>query len=45
MVIGHGEVNGTTLVLAQDPKNPEYGTIELVFAPDPTRLQSWDHHR
>jgi outer membrane lipoprotein-sorting protein len=41
MVIGHGEVDGTTRVVAQDPKNPEYGTIEMVFAANPTRLLSW----
>ncbi len=41
MVIGHGEAGGTTRVLAQDPKNPEYGTIELVFTPNPTTLRSW----
>jgi outer membrane lipoprotein-sorting protein len=41
MVVGHGEADGTTRVLAQDPKNPEYGTIELVFTPNPTALRSW----
>jgi outer membrane lipoprotein-sorting protein len=41
MVIGHREVEGTTRVLAQDPKNPEYGTIELVFTPDPVTLRRW----
>ena len=41
MVVGHGEANGTTRVLAQDPENPEYGTIELVFTPAPTALRSW----
>ncbi|PZQ95445.1 MAG: cell envelope biogenesis protein LolA [Cereibacter sphaeroides] len=41
MVVGHGEVDGTTRVVAQDPKNPEYGTIELVFTPNPTTLRQW----
>jgi outer membrane lipoprotein-sorting protein len=41
MVVGHGEAGGTTRVLAQDPKNPEYGTIELVFTPNPTALRRW----
>ncbi len=41
MVIGHAEVEGTTRVVAQDPKNPEYGTIELVFTPDPVTLKRW----
>ncbi len=41
MVIGQREVDGTTRVLAQDPEHPEYGTIELVFSPNPTTLKAW----
>jgi outer membrane lipoprotein-sorting protein len=41
MVVGHTEVGDTTRVLAQDPKNPEYGTIELVFTANPTALRQW----
>lgn len=41
MVIGQREVDGTTRVLAQDPEHPEYGTIELVFSPNPTALKAW----
>lgn len=41
MVMGQTEVAGQTHVLAQDPKNPDYGTIELIFAPNPTRLTGW----
>lgn len=41
MVIGHREEGETTRILAQDPKNPEYGTIELVFASDPVALLAW----
>ncbi|MCF1710563.1 outer membrane lipoprotein carrier protein LolA [Tabrizicola sp. J26] len=41
MVIGQREVGGTTRVLAQDPEHPEYGTIELVFSPNPTTLKAW----
>lgn len=41
MVIGHREDNGTTRVVAQDPKNPEYGSIELVFGADPVALSAW----
>ena len=41
MVVGHDEVGDTTRVLAQDPKNPEYGTIELVFTANPTALRQW----
>ncbi len=41
MVIGQREVEGTTRVLAQDPEHPEYGTIELIFSPNPTTLKAW----
>jgi outer membrane lipoprotein-sorting protein len=41
MVVGH-EADGTsTRVRAQDPENPEYGTIELVFTADPVELRQW----
>lgn len=41
MVVGHKEVENTTRVVAQDPQNPEYGTIELVFTADPVALRQW----
>lgn len=41
MVVGHKEVENTTRVLAQDPENPEYGTIELVFTGNPVALRQW----
>jgi outer membrane lipoprotein-sorting protein len=41
MVVGHYEAQDTTRVVAQDPENPEYGTIELVFSNDPVALTSW----
>ena len=41
MVIGHREVGTTTRVQAQDPKHPEYGTIELVFQEQPLALTQW----
>ena len=41
MVVGHGEVENTTRVIAQDPENPDYGTIELVFTADPVELRQW----
>ncbi len=41
MVVGHGEVGGATIVRAQDPKHPEYGTIDLVFSADPVALTKW----
>jgi outer membrane lipoprotein-sorting protein len=41
MVVGHAEVEGATRIKAQDPANPEYGTIELVFTPNPVQLRQW----
>ena len=39
--MGTAEVGGLTHVVAQDPKNSDLGTIELIFAPDPVRLTGW----
>ena len=41
MVIDHAEFQGATHVLAQDPKHPDYGTIELIFDENPVRLTQW----
>lgn len=41
MVVGHKEVENTTRVVAQDPENPKYGTIELVFTGSPVELRQW----
>jgi outer membrane lipoprotein-sorting protein len=41
MVVGHREVENTTRVTAQDPENPSYGTIELVFTANPLALRQW----
>ncbi len=41
MVVGHKEVENTTRVVAQDPNNPTYGTIELVFTANPVELRQW----
>lgn len=41
MVTGHGEVQGSTRVRAQDPDHPEYGSIEMVFTANPTELRQW----
>ncbi|MFN3721937.1 MAG: LolA family protein [Paracoccaceae bacterium] len=41
MVVGHREVENTTRVIAQDPQNPSYGTIELVFTANPVELRQW----
>ncbi|MDJ0627991.1 MAG: outer membrane lipoprotein carrier protein LolA [Rhodobacter sp.] len=41
MVVGH-EFDGTaTSVVAQDPENPDYGTIRLVFTGPPVELRQW----
>jgi outer membrane lipoprotein-sorting protein len=40
-VVGHEEDGTSTRVRAQDPDNPEYGTIELVFTADPVELRQW----
>ena len=41
MVVGHKQVDNTTRVIAQDPDNPGYGKIELVFTADPVELRQW----
>lgn len=41
MVVGHNEVENTTRIVAQDPENPGYGTIELVFTAAPVELRQW----
>ena len=41
MVVGHVEDGTSTRVRAQDPENPEYGTIDLVFTDDPVTLRQW----
>lgn len=41
MVVGHVSDDTTTSVLAQDPENPEYGMIRLVFTDDPVQLRQW----
>lgn len=41
MVVGQAEVKGQTHVVAQDPKHPDYGTIELVFSANPVALTGW----
>jgi len=41
MVVGH-EYDGTaTIVTAQDPKNPKYGSIDLSFTDNPLELRKW----
>ena len=41
MVVAHTDDGTSTRVLAQDPENPEYGSIELVFNADPVELRQW----
>jgi outer membrane lipoprotein-sorting protein len=41
MVVGHDFDGTATVVTAQDPENPEYGTIQLKFTADPIELRQW----
>jgi len=44
MVVGHGFDGTTTVVRAQDPENPDYGSLELMFTGDPVELRKWVVH-
>ncbi|KUP95043.1 LolA family protein [Tritonibacter horizontis] len=44
MVVGHGFDGVSTVVRAQDPKNPDYGSIELMFTDEPVQLRKWVIH-
>ena len=41
MVVAHGYDGTATTVTAQDPENPDYGSIELKFTSDPVELRQW----
>jgi outer membrane lipoprotein-sorting protein len=41
MVVGHEEAEGLTVVTAQDPDHPEYGTLALAFSEGPVSLRQW----
>lgn len=41
MVVAHEEQGAATAVVAQDPDNPEFGTIRLIFTADPLQLRQW----
>lgn len=41
MVVAHGYDGTATTVTAQDPENPEYGSIQLVFTGNPIELRQW----
>lgn len=44
MVVGHDFDGTSTIVSAQDPKNPDYGRIDLLFTGDPVELRKWVVH-
>ena len=41
MVTAHGFDGTATTVTAQDPENPEYGSIQMVFTGNPIELRQW----
>lgn len=41
MVTGHTSDGTTTTVRAQDPDNPQYGNIQMVFTGSPIELRQW----
>jgi outer membrane lipoprotein-sorting protein len=41
MVVRHFAEGPTTVVVAQDPAHPEYGSIRLVFSDSPIELRQW----
>lgn len=41
MVTGHAFDGTATVVTAQDPENPGYGSIQLMFTSDPVELRKW----
>jgi outer membrane lipoprotein-sorting protein len=41
MVVGHSFDGTATVVRAQDPAHPEYGSIELSFTDAPVQLRKW----
>jgi len=41
MVVGQSFDGTATSVIAQDPENPEYGTIRMVFSGPPVQLRQW----
>lgn len=44
MVVGHSYDGTATIVTAQDPENPDYGRIEMMFTDDPIELRKWVIH-
>ncbi len=41
MVTGHTSDGTTTTITAQDPANPQYGNIQMVFTANPIELRQW----
>jgi outer membrane lipoprotein-sorting protein len=41
MVVRHFAEGPTTVVVAQDPEHPEFGSIRLVFSANPIELRQW----
>lgn len=41
MVVDHSHDGTATTVTAQDPDNPDYGNIQLVFTANPVQLRQW----
>jgi hypothetical protein len=41
MVVGHDFDGTSTIIRAQDPENPEYGSIEMLFTGSPVELRKW----
>jgi outer membrane lipoprotein-sorting protein len=41
MVTGLRRDGSSTVITAQDPEHPEYGSIDLIFSSNPTTLRQW----
>jgi outer membrane lipoprotein-sorting protein len=41
MVTGHTSDGTSTTITAQDPDNPQYGNIKMVFTANPVELRQW----
>ena len=41
MVVAHFEAEFQTAVTLQDPENPDYGFIQLIFTDNPVQLRQW----
>ncbi|MCB5199139.1 outer membrane lipoprotein carrier protein LolA [Loktanella sp. TSTF-M6] len=41
MVTGHTSDGTTTTITAQDPDNPQYGNIQMIFTANPIELRQW----